>query len=141
MIFIGKYENICSDLTFVCQKLNIPFDGYLPKAKGFFRDDKRPYYKFLNAEQIQIIRECNSNVIDLLCYGNENHNNHNISILEKEKEQPENYTEEHYNQIEYLLQKQGKLDKALIAYAQGIGINPKKSWAYYHTLGGIFSRK
>ena len=26
----------------------------------------------------------------------------------------------------------------MIAYAQGIGINPKKSWAYYHTLGGIF---
>ena len=26
----------------------------------------------------------------------------------------------------------------MITYAQGIGINPKKSWAYYHTLGGIF---
>ncbi|NEQ72311.1 MAG: tetratricopeptide repeat protein [Okeania sp. SIO2C9] len=37
-----------------------------------------------------------------------------------------------------LLQKQGKLEEALIAYAQGIGINPKKYWAYYHTLGGIF---
>ncbi|NES76447.1 MULTISPECIES: hypothetical protein [Okeania] len=26
----------------------------------------------------------------------------------------------------------------MIAYAQGIGINSKKYWAYYHTLGGIF---
>ncbi len=140
--FIGKYENIRSDLTFVCQKLNIPFDGYLPKAKGFFRNDNRPYYEFLNGEQMQIIRECNSNVIDLLGYDHENQNNHKISILEKEKEkekeQPQNYTQEYYNQIGYQLQKQGKLDEALIAYAQAIGINPQKYWAYYHTLGGIF---
>ena len=26
----------------------------------------------------------------------------------------------------------------MIAYAQVIGINPQNSWAYYHTLGGIF---
>lgn len=26
----------------------------------------------------------------------------------------------------------------MIAYSQAIGINPKQSWAYYHTLGGIF---
>ena len=26
----------------------------------------------------------------------------------------------------------------MIAYAQVIGINTKKYWAYYHTLGGIF---
>ncbi|NEQ36331.1 MAG: tetratricopeptide repeat protein [Okeania sp. SIO3I5] len=91
----------------------------------------------MNAEQMQIIRECNSNIIDLLGYGNENQNNQNISILDNEKEQSENYTEEYYNQIGYLLQKQGKLDEALIAYAQAIGINPKKSWVYYHTLGGI----
>ncbi|MGD1714614.1 tetratricopeptide repeat protein [Dapis sp. BLCC M172] len=110
----------------------------MPKAKRFFRDDKRPYDKFLNTEQMQIIRESNSNVIDLLGYGNENQNNHDISILDKEKKQPENYTEEYYNQIGYLLQKQGKLDEALTAYAQAIGINPKKSWAYYHTLGNIF---
>ena len=48
--FLGKYENIDSDLIFVCQKFNIPFDGYLPKAEGFFKDDKRSYYEFLNAE-------------------------------------------------------------------------------------------
>ncbi len=136
--FIGKYENIQSDLTFVCKRLNIPFDGYLPKAKGFFRNDRRTYYEFLNAEQIQIISECNSNVIDLLSYDNENQNNQDISTLDKEKEQPENYTEEYYNQKGYLLQNQGKLDEALIAYTQAIGINPKKYWAYYHTLGGIF---
>ncbi len=88
--FISKYENLRSYLTFVCQKLNILFDGYLPKAKEFFRDDNRPYYEFLNGEQMQIIRECNSNVIDLLGYDHENQNNHNISILEKEKEQPQN---------------------------------------------------
>ena len=56
---------------------------------------------------MQIIRECNSNIIDLLNYGNENQKNHKISILDKdkdkEKEQPGNYTEEYYNQIEYLL--------------------------------------
>ncbi|MCL2930744.1 MAG: tetratricopeptide repeat protein [Trichodesmium sp. MAG_R03] len=123
----------------VCEKLNIPFDGYLPKAKGFFRDDNRPYYEFLNAEQMQIIRECNSNVIDLLGYSNENQNNHKISILGESKKQLENYTEEYYNQRGYLLKEQGKLDEALIAYAQAIGINPKKYWAYYHTLGGIFA--
>ncbi|NEP41312.1 MAG: tetratricopeptide repeat protein [Okeania sp. SIO2G4] len=88
---------------------------------------------------MQVIGECNSNVIGLLeNYGSENQNNHKISTSDKEKEQPQNYTQEYYNQIGYLLQKQGKLDEALIAYAQGIGINPKKSWAYYHTLGGIF---
>ncbi|MGB3514630.1 MAG: tetratricopeptide repeat protein [Microcoleaceae cyanobacterium] len=92
----------------------------------------------MNAEQMQIIGECNSNVIDLLGYGNENKNNHNISILDKEKEQPQNYTQEYYNQLGYRLQNQGKLDEALIAYAQAIGINPQNSWAYYHTLGNLF---
>ncbi|NEP91365.1 MAG: hypothetical protein F6K18_33730 [Okeania sp. SIO2C2] len=62
----------------------------------------------------------------------------NILILDKEKKQAKNYTEEYYNQIGFLRQNQGKLEEALIAYAQAIGINPKKSWAYYHTLGGIF---
>ena len=141
--FIGKYENLRSDLTFVCQKLNIPFDGYLPKAKGFFRNENRPYHEFFNTEQMQIIRECNSNIIDLLNYGNENQKNHKISILDKEKdkekEQPGNYTEEYYNQIEYLLQQQGKSEEAMIAHVQAIGINPKKYWVYYHTLGGIFA--
>ena len=137
--FVGKYESLLSDLTFICEKLNIPFDGYLPKAKGFFRDNQRPYSEFLNAEQMEIIRECNSSIIDLLGYNNENQNNHNISVVGKSKKQPENYTEEYYNQRGYLLQKQGKLDEALINYAQAIGINPQKYWAYYHTLGSIFA--
>ena len=126
--FIGKYENIRSDLTLVCEKLNIPFDGYLPRAKGFFRDDNRPYYEFLNAEQMQIIRECNSNVIDLLGYSNENQNNHKISILGESKKQLENYTEEYYNQRGYLLQKQGKLDEASTFYQNAFQLYPSLSY-------------
>lgn len=37
--FVGKYESFFLDLIFICEKLNILFDGYLLKVKGFFRDD------------------------------------------------------------------------------------------------------
>lgn len=35
--FIGKYENLNEDLTHICSKCGIDFDGWLPKAKSTSR--------------------------------------------------------------------------------------------------------
>ena len=130
--FIGKYENMLSDLTYVCNEFNLPFDGYLPKAKGFFRDHRCHYSEFLNSQQMQIINECNDKVIYLL-YAD----HHISSVLNPESSQQQTHSQEYYNQLGYTLQKQGKLEEALMAYAHSIGIDPRNYWAYYHTLGNL----
>ena len=55
--YVGKYETLKEDLNFICHKLNIPFDGWLPKAKGNARKDKRHYSEILTQEQANSIGE------------------------------------------------------------------------------------
>lgn len=55
--FVGKYENLREDLGFICNKLNLPFDNWLPHAKGNIRTDKRHYSEILTEEQANLIRE------------------------------------------------------------------------------------
>ncbi len=47
--FIGKYENLLKDLNTVCRRLELPFDGWLPKAKGDLREENS-YQEFYNEE-------------------------------------------------------------------------------------------
>jgi hypothetical protein len=55
--YVAKFENLIDELNFICQKLNIPFDGWLPRAKGNVRKDKRHYSELLNDEQAEYIRQ------------------------------------------------------------------------------------
>lgn len=53
--FIGRYDDLLEDLNFVCQRLNIPFDGWMPKDKGQYRKNRQPYYEILDQNQKRII--------------------------------------------------------------------------------------
>ena len=55
MDFVGKYEALVTDLSKVCQELNIPFDGWLPTTKGNSRKSQRHYSELLNPEQVDYI--------------------------------------------------------------------------------------
>jgi hypothetical protein len=66
--YVGKFENLTEDLNFVCQKLNIPFDAWMPQAKGNIRKDKRHYSEVLNERQAEYIREKCAGEIELFDY-------------------------------------------------------------------------
>lgn len=66
--FLGKYENLDEDLTKVCKIIGIPFDGWLPKAKGNFRKDQRHYRTLYNKTQKELIENYFKKEIDLLRY-------------------------------------------------------------------------
>ena len=57
MDFVGKYENLIEDLGIICNKLNIPFDNWLPNALGNIRTDRRHYSEILTEAQANLIRE------------------------------------------------------------------------------------
>ncbi|RDW16409.1 chondroitin 4-O-sulfotransferase [Oceanobacillus arenosus] len=66
--FLGKYENLDEDLSKVCQKIGLPFDGWLPKAKGNFRKDRQHYRTHYNKDQKELVRQYFKKEIDLLGY-------------------------------------------------------------------------
>ena len=66
--FVGKYENMMQDLSFVCNKLGIPFDNWLPRSKRHYRTDKRHYTEMLNEDQAELIRQACANEIQLFDY-------------------------------------------------------------------------
>lgn len=72
--FVGRYENLVNDLARACAEINLPFDGWLPRAKGFYRKNRLPYYNVLNTEQIGIISEINKSSLNLFeDYQHQNH--------------------------------------------------------------------
>lgn len=66
--FIGRYENLPQDLHQVCQKLNIPFDGWMPRAKGDYRKDRRRYQDIMTKSHRDVIAQVFSREIELLGY-------------------------------------------------------------------------
>ena len=66
--YVAKYENLMEELETICQKLNIPFDHWLPKAKGNVRRDKRHYSEVLTPEQADFIRQKCRQEIELFGY-------------------------------------------------------------------------
>jgi Sulfotransferase family len=66
--FIGKYENLEEDLQKVCQDIGIPFDGWLPNAKGNFRKVRDNYRDMYNDEQKEVVHQYYKNEIELLGY-------------------------------------------------------------------------
>lgn len=66
--YVAKYENLMEELEIIYQKLGIPFDGWLPKAKGGIRHDKRHYSEVLTQEQADLIGKKCRKEIDLFGY-------------------------------------------------------------------------
>lgn len=55
--YIGRYENLETNLDFIRKKLNLPEKLHLPRAKSQFRKDQRHYSEILASEQIQVIAD------------------------------------------------------------------------------------
>ena len=55
--FVGKFENMQADLQKVYERLNLPFDGWLPRTKAKSRVDKRHYSDLLSPKQAEYIRQ------------------------------------------------------------------------------------
>lgn len=66
--FIGRYENLQGDLEAVCRRLGIPFDQWLPRAKGQYRQDRRPAVEVYTAEQAALVSERFARENELLGY-------------------------------------------------------------------------
>jgi hypothetical protein len=48
--FVGRYENLDDDLAFIGNKIGLPDELPLPRAKGSYRQSREHYSKVLNAE-------------------------------------------------------------------------------------------
>jgi hypothetical protein len=55
--FVGKFENMQEDLHKICQRLKLPYDGWLPRTKAKSRSDKRHYSELLSPAQAEYIRQ------------------------------------------------------------------------------------
>ena len=55
--FVGKFENMKEDLKTIYERLNLPFDGWLPRTKAKSRVDKRNYTDMLSPKQAEYIRK------------------------------------------------------------------------------------
>ncbi|HAC63103.1 MAG TPA: chondroitin 4-O-sulfotransferase [Cyanothece sp. UBA12306] len=66
--YIGKYETLMQDLETICNKLKIPWDGWMPRAKGNVRRDKRHYSEVLSPEQKDFISQKCEKEISLFGY-------------------------------------------------------------------------
>ncbi|NET31590.1 MAG: sulfotransferase family 2 domain-containing protein [Cyanothece sp. SIO1E1] len=67
--YVGKYESLMQDLGYICNRLDIPFDNWLPNAKAGVRTDKRHYSEVFNEDQANFIREKCSDEIKWFDYG------------------------------------------------------------------------
>ncbi|MEM7635351.1 MAG: sulfotransferase family 2 domain-containing protein [Pseudomonadota bacterium] len=53
--FVGRYENLESDLKLALQKCGIDWTGELPRAKAKFRADKRPYRELYDDRSRELV--------------------------------------------------------------------------------------
>lgn len=66
--FVGRFENMQDDLRKVFERLNLPFDGWLPRTKTKSRIDKRHYSELLSPQQAEYIRKRCQREIELFNY-------------------------------------------------------------------------
>jgi hypothetical protein len=65
--FIGKFENLYEDLTYILKKLNIPLID-LPREKVNFRSNREDYRTFYNDNSKKIINKFYKKEIELMGY-------------------------------------------------------------------------
>ncbi len=66
--YLGRYENLDEELRALCVRLDIPFDGWLPRAKGGFRKDRRRPAELYTREQAEVVAARFAREIQLLGY-------------------------------------------------------------------------
>lgn len=66
--FIGKYETLLEDFTYICNRLEIPFDGKLTREKGDARIDKSDYRTYYSEASKKIIEDAFYREISLFGY-------------------------------------------------------------------------
>lgn len=64
--FVGRYENLASELAAVCERVGLPYDGWMPRAKAGIRKDKRRYQDSLSDTHRNRIAELFSKEIDFM---------------------------------------------------------------------------
>jgi hypothetical protein len=52
----------------ICKEIGLPYDGWLPKAKGNYRKNRDHYTKFYTLEQKQIVERYYKKEIELFDY-------------------------------------------------------------------------
>ncbi len=66
--FVGRYETLEADLKHALSQVGLTLDGPLPRAKGSFRKDKRPYREFYDDDTRDIVGDWYAREIKLLDY-------------------------------------------------------------------------
>jgi len=66
--FIGKYEKLNEDFSFVCNKLGIPIKGLFPCLRSHYRQDPSHYSKYYDSETKKIIENHFSREIKMFDY-------------------------------------------------------------------------
>ena len=66
--FVGRYENLEADLKHALAQVGLKLDAALPRAKGTFRKDKRPYREFYDNDTRDIVGDWYAREIKLLDY-------------------------------------------------------------------------
>ena len=137
--FVGRYENLVNDLARACAEINLPFDGWLPRAKGFYRKNRLSYYNLLNTEQIGIISEINKSSLNLFeDYQHQNHSKLKGVISDKSEVQAQ---KDCHEKMANNSLKEGKVREALTAYYMAVGLDFDNSWFFWYTAGNLFKEK
>ena len=61
--YIGRYEYLMEDMKSICDRIGIPFDKKLPRAKSFSKE-KRDYKSYYNDAQIERVAQMFENEIN-----------------------------------------------------------------------------
>jgi hypothetical protein len=66
--FIGKYESLEEDMLKIYKEIGLPYDGWLPIAKGNYRKNREHYSQFYTLAQKQIVEKYFEKEIELFNY-------------------------------------------------------------------------
>ncbi len=66
--WLGRYEQLLPDLQQLCRQLGVPFDGWLPRAKGNFRPQRANAAEQLTPRLINLIGDRCRPEVELLQY-------------------------------------------------------------------------
>jgi hypothetical protein len=55
--YIGRYESRSDELTAICRRLALPPPVDLPRAKGQYRGDHKPYWDFYTGAHRDLVAE------------------------------------------------------------------------------------
>jgi len=66
--FVGRFENLQADLAQICQQLRIPYDGWLPHAKGDSRPKEQRVAEMMTPKMIQQVADRCRPEVEMLGY-------------------------------------------------------------------------